>query len=180
MSWLTVSGHTMSLTPAEPRRAAYSKAASVLSGYTEAVDRPTLMAGRTVSVGALARLQQCQWSQCDQSPDGHCDQRAADVLGFAHDTHAHHQAEDHQHRQHERDDVVPLPQLVERDEQARAERDRDDALADDPGATQERRHRRRRCFGVVFVLEVDVVDARGRTAPGQVVGDGLAAEKWAR
>ncbi|MDT7795303.1 MAG: hypothetical protein QOD59_4744, partial [Mycobacterium sp.] len=29
-----------------------SKAASVLNGYTEAVDRPTLMAGRTVFVGA--------------------------------------------------------------------------------------------------------------------------------
>ncbi|SKS68688.1 Uncharacterised protein [Mycobacteroides abscessus subsp. abscessus] len=38
----------MSSTPSYPSRAAYSKAASVLSGYTEAVDRPTLIAGRTV------------------------------------------------------------------------------------------------------------------------------------
>ena len=92
-----------------------------------------------------------------------------------------HQAEDDQHGQHKGDDVVPLPQLVERDEQARAEEHRDDALADDQRAVRERRHHR--LFASVEISssststpEVEVVVARG-TAASQVVGDGLAAEQ---
>src|SRR3954466_12657741 len=96
MSWLTDSAHTISSTPSKPSRAAYSKAASVLNGYTEAVERPTLMAGRTVNA-CLARLQQRQRAQGDQRPDRHRDQRAADVLGLAHHPNADHQAQDHQH-----------------------------------------------------------------------------------
>src|SRR5689334_1115305 len=112
MSWLTDSAHTMSSTPSYPRRAAYSKAASVLNGYTEAVERPTLIAGRTSrQCDASVRLQKCQGSQRDERTDRNRDQGAADVLGLADDADTDHQAEDDENGQHQRDDGVPPPQL---------------------------------------------------------------------
>src|SRR5882757_6941465 len=143
------------------------------------------MAGRTVvDCGASVRLQQRQGSECDHRAYCYRDQRAADVLGLADHPHPDHQAEDDQHRQHQSDDAVPLPQLVERDEQASAEGDREDALADHPDASQERRTPRLGGFRLgdgdelaVLVAEVDVLRARLPSPTGQIVGHRLAAEQ---
>ncbi len=73
---------------------------------------------------------------------------------------------------HERDDVVPLPQLVERDEQPGTQCHGQNALADD-----QRPRDQRRMFGlaggpdhhVVIVVLVDVLDLVERLAYGDVV-----------
>ncbi|OBI19709.1 hypothetical protein A5714_09115, partial [Mycobacterium sp. E2462] len=79
-------------------------------------------------------------------------------------------AEDHQHGEHQRDDAVPAPQLVERDEQAGAEGDGHDRLQHHQGAVPEvlQASLRRRGLGVAG-CGVGVPVRQGGVARGRAI-----------